>query len=169
MKGSYILLIELLEQEIIPVGRLGPITFPRGFYAYVGSAMGGIEARVNRHLGKRKKAHWHIDYLLDRAPIREVFVIESEKRAECTIARALAEILNFIPRFGCSDCHCQSHLFFAEQGNALRPTVLKTLSRIHEPMSSLCFHTVPFGVSSRAISNLTSSLRIISASCHCFA
>ena len=50
MKGSYTLLIELPEQEVIPVGKLGLIAFSQGFYAYVGSGMGGVEARIGRHL-----------------------------------------------------------------------------------------------------------------------
>ena len=129
-RGSYILIIELPEQGVISVGRLGPITFPRAFYAYVGSAMGGVGARINRHLNKRKGFHWHIDYLLDRAPIREVFVLESEGRTECTIARALAKVFDSIPHFGCSDCRCRSHLFFDEQENELRSKVIGTLNEM---------------------------------------
>lgn len=52
MKGSYILLVDLPEQEVIPVGKLGLIAFSKGFYAYVGSARGGVAAKVKRHLKK---------------------------------------------------------------------------------------------------------------------
>jgi Uri superfamily endonuclease len=50
MKGSYILLLELTKSQNITVGRLGILLFLKGVYAYVGSALNGIEARVKRHL-----------------------------------------------------------------------------------------------------------------------
>jgi sugar fermentation stimulation protein A len=53
MGGVYILLIALPREETIPVGKLGPIRFPEGFYAYVGSAMNGLESRVTRHLRRK--------------------------------------------------------------------------------------------------------------------
>ena len=40
--------------------------------------MGGLDARVARHLRAEKKLHWHIDYLLERASVTEGQT-ESEK------------------------------------------------------------------------------------------
>jgi Uri superfamily endonuclease len=113
VKGSYVLLVELSRPAEIAVGRLGRVRFEKGFYAYVGSAMGGLEKRIRRHLSKEKKIHWHIDYLLDSAASRvvEVFRFESAKRLECHIAGKLSEKLECVPGFGCSDCGCGSHLF----------------------------------------------------------
>jgi len=62
-KGIYILLIEIPREVHMEVGALGVMEFPRGFYAYCGSAMGGLRARINRHLRSEKKARWHVDYL----------------------------------------------------------------------------------------------------------
>ena len=76
--GAYILLTHLAQGEEIEVGRLGTFLFCRGEYAYVGSAMGGLDARVARHLRAEKKLHWHIDYLLERASVTEGQT-ESEK------------------------------------------------------------------------------------------
>ena len=42
MKGSYVLLVGLPEEQTIAVGGLRDVRFLRGYYAYVGSAMGGI-------------------------------------------------------------------------------------------------------------------------------
>ena len=117
MKGIYALLIELPESEEISVGRLGPIAFPRGFYAYVGSALNGIEPRVNYHLRKNKKPRWHIDYLLGEASIKRIVLYETEGRLECILAQALSKEFPSIPGFGSSDCKCQSHLYF-ECGSA---------------------------------------------------
>jgi Uri superfamily endonuclease len=112
VRGSYILLIKLREAQTISVGRLKTVSFPRGYYAYVGSAMGGIIGRLNRHFGTNKKTHWHIDYLLEKASVDEVIICETEDRAECAIAQALGAQFDNIPGFGSSDCKCQSHLFF---------------------------------------------------------
>ncbi|HDJ96588.1 MAG TPA: GIY-YIG nuclease family protein, partial [Candidatus Aenigmarchaeota archaeon] len=43
MKGSYILFLEVKKSIEVNVGSLGKIKFKRGIYAYVGSAMNGIE------------------------------------------------------------------------------------------------------------------------------
>ncbi len=115
MKGSYILLIRVKNPVEIKVGKLGRIKFKAGYYAYVGSAMNSIEARVARHLRKNnKKLFWHIDYLLgnEYAEIVSVLIRESEQREECKIAQKLAEKFQAVPKFGCSDCKCRSHLFY---------------------------------------------------------
>ena len=115
MKGSYILLIELTEEQTITIDKLKTIHFSRGYYAYVGSAMGRLESRLNYHLKGNKKPHWHIDYLLQRASIIGVILCETEERTECTIAQALKGQFDSIPGFGSSDCKCRSHLFFAAE------------------------------------------------------
>ena len=83
MKGSYILLIKLSREKSFSVGKLGYIHFPEAFYAYVGSAMNGIEARLAHHLGEKKKPHWHIDYLLNEAEVLEVILCPSEPFTSC--------------------------------------------------------------------------------------
>ncbi|MFC2005700.1 DUF123 domain-containing protein [Chloroflexota bacterium] len=113
MVGSYILLIALPVEETINIGSLQDVHFHRGYYAYVGSAMGGFQARLNHHLKVARKPHWHIDYLLQEASITGIILCETEHRVECTIAQALRCQFNLIPGFGSSDCKCRSHLFFA--------------------------------------------------------
>ena len=128
MKGSYILLIELTEEQTIGIGSLNTVKFPRGCYAYVGSAMNGLESRVSRHLRSNKKIYWHIDYLLQRAFISNTVLCETEKRAECTIAQALGHQFDSVPGFGSSDCKCKSHLFLA--ADEMESTILATLDRL---------------------------------------
>lgn len=113
MKGTYILLLELDKEQNIAVGNLGTILFPAGFYAYVGSAMGGLESRIRRHIRSNKKLHWHIDYLLQQASITDIIMSENATgtKNECAISRSLAAEVNYVPGFGCSDCGCRSHLY----------------------------------------------------------
>ncbi len=109
--GSYILFLRLPRKKRIIVGRLGMISFPAGRYAYVGSALNGWEARVNRHLMGGGKAHWHIDYLRAEAQVEGVMVFESSERLECAINKAIAKTsLIIAPGFGSSDCDCLTHL-----------------------------------------------------------
>jgi Uri superfamily endonuclease len=58
VKGSYILLIGLSEKQTITIGSLKTVNFSGGYYAYVGSAMGGIKSRLSHHLKGSKKPHW---------------------------------------------------------------------------------------------------------------
>jgi len=112
MKGSYILLIELKDDREILVGKFGKQYFKKGFYLYVGSSLNSLEKRINRHLRKKKKLHWHIDYLLQYASIVDVFYINDTHRRECSIAETLSKNLPSILGFGCTDCKCKSHLFY---------------------------------------------------------
>lgn len=119
--GSYVLLIRLESPKTIEVGRLAKIDFPAGCYAYVGSALRGIRARVNRHLRRRKKLHWHVDYLLEGGTLSEVIWALSDERLECRIANSLEQQgLASVSRFGASDCRCPSHLFHSPNPQALR-------------------------------------------------
>ena len=128
MKGSYVLLIKLTEEQTITIGRRQAQHFPGGYYAYVGSAMSGFKSRISRHLKKDKKLHWHIDYLLQKAVIDNIILCPTDDRAECTIAQALSHQFDAIPGFGASDCKCRSHLFLAS--DKMEPTIITTLHRL---------------------------------------
>ena len=133
MKGSYVLLIELPEEQTIAIGGLQDVCFPRGCYAYVGSAMGGVKSRVSRHLRRDKKPHWHIDYLLEKASVVDISVCQSEDRVECTIAQALGSQFDSIPGFGSSDCRCRSHLFFTAEERHIKTAVKSILTSMATP------------------------------------
>lgn len=111
------LLIELKADESIFVGSLGEISFLKGFYAYVGSALNNLGARIQRHLFAEKKFHWHIDYLLSYADVLDVFYKETNKKDECNIANKFS--LDAVEGFGCSDCKCESHLFYSRSYNEM--------------------------------------------------
>jgi len=116
MRGIYVILLKLKKPAAVKVGKIGVIDFKKGYYAYVGSALNGIEARVKRHLRKQKKIHWHIDYLLQEpaAKVEKVYVLETKEPLECFTAQVLASVFTSIPRFGATDCKCTSHLFDAD-------------------------------------------------------
>ena len=108
----------------LSVGELGNLELKAGYYAYVGSALGGLEKRVERHLASDKKIHWHIDYLLTRGRVIDVVQGETKERMECAIAGELAKHLTSVAGFGSSDCTCPSHLFYSPDFNEIRKIVL---------------------------------------------
>lgn len=130
MTGSYVLILQLPKQQIINIGSLANVCFPGGYYAYVGSARGGIRPRLSHHLDRNKKLHWHIDYLLQKATITDIIVSEAEGRVECIIVQALSAQFDSIPGFGCSDCRCLSHLFFAPEKRQMKSTIMSTLKSL---------------------------------------
>jgi len=122
MNGAYILVMKLNSNKNIRVGSLGKLEFKKGFYCYVGSAIGRttIENRCKRHLIKNKKMKWHIDYLRKEVEIVNIFAIPSRRKIECKIARKiLKKADSFIPKFGSSDCNCKSHLFYFKNKKSL--------------------------------------------------
>ena len=137
MKGSYILLIRLPEAQTMTIGSLSEVYFPQGYYAYVGSALSGVESRVNRHLNQNKRLHWHIDYLLPKASITEIIVSETNGKVECAIARALSAQFDSIPGFGSSDCQCLSHLFFAAEERQMKSAIIMTFELLAIPPKSM--------------------------------
>lgn len=125
--GTYTLLVNVAEDTTQGVGALGEHTFEQGWYAYVGSALGpGGFARVERHrelaAGERDTRHWHIDYLLTATPASLGEVVRTTGiDAECAIADAITG--DAVPEFGCSDCGCESHLYFHPERSVLRRSV----------------------------------------------
>jgi len=124
MKGTYILVTKLKEDSRISIGKLGIINFPKGYYCYVGSALGktvNLENRIARHikLSKEKigKLQWHIDYFLinSNTSTIDTITINNDKKMECEISKKLEKFADkSINAFGSSDCRCKSHFHYFE-------------------------------------------------------
>jgi len=144
MRGTYAIIMELISDKIISVGKLGEINFKKGYYLYVGSGQNSLETRVARHLRKRKKKFWHIDYLLSQrgARIKEVWIAE-DRRIECLAARKILEEANtplVAKKFGSRDCSCPTHLSYLNHSAKLARDLLKGLN--FHPYS-INFWTIP--------------------------
>ncbi len=116
-RGTYALLMEIEQEAVVTVGRLGTFRFAAGCYVYVGSALGsgGLAARLDRHRRQHKKLRWHIDYVLLHARIVDLKVNTSGQELECVWARKLLNIPGarvVALRLGSSDCGCPSHLIY---------------------------------------------------------
>ncbi len=113
--GAYILVLRQARERVdVRVGALGTVSFPRGFYCYVGSARKGLPARLARHLRRSgKRLRWHVDYLRQATQPVSVLTWAGEEADECALSRAVDGLAQWsVPGFGCSDCRCSSHLHY---------------------------------------------------------
>lgn len=112
-KGVYCLIINLPKDKTIKIGKLGNILFKKGYYCYVGSALNNLEKRILRHKSKNKKIRWHIDYFLKYGKIIGTIEIKTTKKIECKLSKKVNKLSDtHILKFGCSDCRCNSHLYY---------------------------------------------------------
>ena len=90
--------------------------------------MGNLEKRIQRHLKRNKKKHWHLDFITTSEPFEPLEVwIFREKKFECELAELLSKNGNeSVSGFGSTDCSCKSHLF-----------KLKSLEREREKVKNL--------------------------------
>jgi len=128
VKGVYTLILFLSKETRLKVGKLGTQRFPRGYYAYTGSALGvgssSLKHRILRHLRRKKRKFWHIDFLLGHKNVRLTGFVATQinRKEECNInhhikAKEKAKIP--VPHFGASDCkkNCGSHLLYFDEEN----------------------------------------------------
>ena len=132
MKGSYALVLQLADSAEITIGRLGTYRFNPGYYLYFGSALNGLERRIDRHLRSEKTLYWHIDFLSEVATVREVWKTYSLDNAECCwteLAKTCTGASMPVLKFGSSDCiFCKSHLImvtYKTQVNLIRRRIQK--------------------------------------------
>ncbi len=134
MRGAYLLGIRVARPLALRVGALGCRVFPPGDYLYVGSARGGLGPRLLRHArrrsgpphplwaplrarfptarGRKGALFWHVDHLLEAAPVELVAAWwqagagEAELLARLRAAGARPDP----PGFGASDRRDGGHL-----------------------------------------------------------
>jgi len=134
--GVYVLVVELLEDAVLKTRGGRVFELRPGIYFYVGSALGsgGVEARVKRHLSRKNKMFWHIDYLTSYPSARLIgyYVVETEEYLESVVASLLSKLFTPIPGFGSSDDPLnKTHLFRCEEG------VEACLSRVRGALGDL--------------------------------
>ncbi|MCW4034570.1 MAG: GIY-YIG nuclease family protein [Candidatus Bathyarchaeota archaeon] len=147
--GVYALVLFVSKDVTVSVGKLGKHSFPRGYYTYVGSALGkgatNLKNRIERHQRKHKRLFWHIDYLLEneQAEIRAVVAAQTNEKMECNVNGYLKHIedaLVPVVGFGSSDCKgvCGSHLlFFTDVSDT--DFLVQKLKKYCETFAKACF------------------------------
>ena len=112
-RGVYVLFLRFGRLVETEAGALGHISLHAGDYCYVGSAMGGLDQRVSRHLSREKSIRWHIDYLTALCDDMHALEHEGTSISECGLGRIIMDAGGepAVIGFGCSDCKCQTHLF----------------------------------------------------------
>jgi Uri superfamily endonuclease len=120
--GIYVLELFVTKGFNLHHNSLGKLLIPKGYYYYVGSAQKNLTQRIERHLKKYKKQHWHIDYLTcdNNITINNVYLLRDySKKYECTLVNDLIskyDLHVIIKGFGNTDCNsCESHLLFSKK------------------------------------------------------
>lgn len=111
-RGDYLLILHTEEDLETEIGSLGKVRFPAGYYVYTGSAKKNLDQRMARHRRLRKGMHWHIDWFRQKADWVGCIPIRTAEDLEHRLADEVSRIADWrIPRFGCTDCRCETHLF----------------------------------------------------------
>lgn len=134
--GVYIVTLRVPEAVEVAVGKLGLRRFDAGYYIYVGSGHRNLSARIRRHLSKRKRMHWHIDYLREVAIEPRGYPIFTLEALECELAADLSALYPAgVEGFGSSDCRCRSHLFYTPDDPRRDPVFVELLLRYRHDRS----------------------------------
>lgn len=114
-QGIYNLIIDLDDDKRIRIGKLGLFALKKGCYVYTGSAQNALQKRIARHYARKKRLHWHIDYLLQHGRITDVNTFELTSEYECRLSNMIGASTDAelpVTGFGSSDCRCKTHLYF---------------------------------------------------------
>jgi Uri superfamily endonuclease len=141
--GTYIVIFQNDTRSSIAVGRWGVLIAYPGYYSYIGSAFGpgGVRARVRRHCRTEKPVRWHVDYLSGVMHPFEAWYSYAPFHLEHLWSRSFAAMSGATPikGFGCSDCNCDTHLYFM----AKKPALLKFKSTAGGSVQSCRLHPIP--------------------------
>ncbi len=121
-QGIYILEIFAEKSFKVNSQKFHSKIFNDGYYYYVGSAQKNLKSRIDRHLKREKKLHWHIDYIttIRTNKISNIYYFFNRgKNFECSLVQDLLKNTSLytpVNDFGNSDCSiCDSHLLYKEK------------------------------------------------------
>lgn len=140
--GTYILILRATAPRSVLIGRrgtLGTMNVVPGYYAYIGSAFGGLRGRLKHHLTSVEEliSLWNVDYLRLVTWIEEIWLTTDSTKRECQFAECLkalpgAEI--HLARFGAADCRCPAHLLYF----STKPRIESFKRKVRHAVSADC-------------------------------
>ena len=115
--GTYIVVLRSDRPKTVQIGKLARLDIKKGYYVYIGSALGpgGVLARLKHHSKVSARPHWHLDYLRAEIEFYEAYALHSPDRKECewaSIMENMEGVCEPLKGFGSSDCRCNTHLFY---------------------------------------------------------
>ena len=137
------MVLKSVQDKTIQLGKLAHLNVQKGYYLYIGSAMGsgGVISRLKHHCKISKKPHWHLDYLRAATEFHEAYALYSPERMECEWAGLMAQsevASEPLKGFGSSDCQCKTHLFyFSSQAKVAQ--AVREISAVRKISNNLLF------------------------------
>lgn len=128
MKGSYIFVLTLDSFVELQLSRTRWELNP-GTYAYIGSGMGNLEKRVERHFSSDKRLRWHIDYLTCYGKPLFAILIPSKERIEEKISLTFQSHFSCVEGFGASDLKVMSNLYIIDDFQKFSEVVIYFLTQ----------------------------------------
>jgi Uri superfamily endonuclease len=144
--GSYALHLRLTSRLCFDHEKLGKHSLSPGDFVYLGSAhgLGGLSARLGRHIRGDGKPKWHIDILRESAEVISAYCLLQADRSgqpplECAWSQVLAQSPNNrvpIPGFGSSDCvsGCQAHLIALNIPSSKKNLMKLLIGQLRQPL-----------------------------------
>ncbi len=136
LPGYYLLILRVHRKTIIFTRGKRRFSLDPGVYIYIGSAHGpgGLRSRIMRHLRRKKKIFWHIDYLTMNENVDIIGfvtisdILKKNIDLEKLLSRLMQKYLEFIPGFGCSDKkEDRSHLFYCGESPSKCLSIISTV------------------------------------------
>ncbi|MGD1103787.1 MAG: DUF123 domain-containing protein [Terriglobia bacterium] len=87
----------------IQIGRRGTMQLQRGYYVYLGSALGpgGLRARIAHHQKLSTRPHWHIDYLRAHSRLHSVWLrYDGSERGSADVRVLCVRLRLFLGKWG---------------------------------------------------------------------
>ena len=118
MKGCYCLIISLKRSDKLDIGHLHQdYKFKKGWYVYIGSAMNSLG---------------------------DVLFNISDEKIECELAGIIAKNGEGVPKFGCSDCKCNSHLIYFKRKKDALESVKNAYDKLNSKYYNLNYFNSKF-------------------------
>ncbi len=122
-KGIYAIVFKISKSvRLYSIKMFKNRVIEKGLYVYIGSARGpgGLRARIKRHLMKKKRRKWHIDYLTTLEYFKPIAIIYAitDQDLEYKVSELLSNYLPIpVRKFGSTDKPSKAHLFKCNEYN----------------------------------------------------
>ncbi|MGC8573176.1 MAG: DUF123 domain-containing protein [Caldisphaera sp.] len=131
-KGVYLIVFKIIKGFNCIINKKFYI-FDKGYLLYIGSAGNGLRNRLKRHVNKKGKLRWHIDYISHRKETDAVILFYKEGNFGVKFEDKLSEYfystLKNVDYLGSTDSS-MPHLYYSKESNIILDIIEKLDGKI---------------------------------------